>query len=273
MAAETIVIGGEERVLGCLSPVLLGKPFLKADAWADKKPTFTLEQLKANPVSRRKTFGRRFVKNQRSHGSCNGFSCTAAVAKTRYLRGQKWEDLSGAFCYAQMNGGRDQGSMLDDGMEVVQQVGVAPESYGGWDRIYQQHYGRDAYEAAKRFRAEEVLVLNSELELASAILLRYIPVVAVHVDGNFDRVGVDGVSRGGQGVGNHSIHLDGFSWSEQLGCLKFDNEGSWGPEWGDEGRIFLTWERHLKACRQYHQFFGVRGVVDDPQGENPPKAG
>lgn len=268
--AETIFIAGEERRMGCLSPVLQGKTFAKADLWADKKPTFTLEQLKARPVNRRPTFGRNRVKNQRSHGSCNGFSTAAASAKTRVLRGQKWVDLSGAFAYSQMNGNRDNGSTLDDGMEVAQTIGIAPESFGGWSQIWKSQYGAEAYEAAKRFRVEEALVLNSDLELASAILCDYIPVVAVHVGSGFDSVGVDGVSRGGAGVGNHSIHLDGFKWSDQLNCLIYDNEGSWGAEWGDQGRIFLTWERHFRSCRQYHTFWGVRGMIDDPQGDNPP---
>lgn len=267
---ETIVIAGEERRLGCLSPVLLGKPLLKAPLWADKKPTFTLEELKARPVNRRGVYGPKFVKNQRSRSSCNGFSNAAAVAKTRHLRGQEWVALSGAFAYSQMNGGRDDGSTLDDGMEVCQRIGIAPESFGGWDRIWKQDYGNDAYEAARRFKVEEALVINSDLELASAILCDYIPVVAVHVGSDFDSAGTDGVSRGGAGVGNHSIHLDGFKWSESLNCLIYDNEGSWGAGWGDQGRIFLTWERHLRSCRQYHQFFAVRGVMDDPRGNNPP---
>lgn len=268
---ETIVIAGEERRLGCLSPILLGKPTLKAPLWADKKPTFTLEELKARPVNRRAMFRQDWVKNQRSHGSCNGFSTAAAVTKTRVLHGQPRVDLSGAFAYSQMNGGRDNGSTLDDGMEVCQRIGIAPESFGGWDRIWQRDYGQDAYEAAKRFKVEEAFVIDSDLELASAILCDYIPVVAVHVGSGFDSVGTDGVSRGGAGVGNHSIHLDGYKWSDSLNCLIYDNEGSWGSGWGDDGRIFLTWERHFRSCRQYHQFWAVRGVAEDPKDdENPP---
>jgi hypothetical protein len=48
-----------------------------------------------------------------------------SLAKARYLAGQDWIELSGEFVYSKINDNRDQGALLDDGMEALKEFGAA----------------------------------------------------------------------------------------------------------------------------------------------------
>jgi len=39
------------------------------------------------------------------------------------------------------------------------------------------------------------------------------------------------------------------------GELCFDHANSWGLNYGDQGRAYLTWDKHLKQPNQYHYFY------------------
>lgn len=269
--ATNIEIDGQVRRLGCLSPVLLGgklrsnTPTMKTGG-----PVWTVGDIK--PIDRRKTFGSGWIKDQKQFGSCNGWATSTVQEKERFLNGQLHVELSGSSVYAMINGGQDNGSQLHDGQEEIINTGALPASVSSADQIYKNQYSAETWKNAARFRAQEAFVIEDELDLQTALMNGFMPVVAVHVDNGFNSVGVDGVSRGGQGPGNHSIHLDGLKWSDKLGCWCYDLVNSWGSSWNDQGRIFITWDKHLKVTRQYHEFYAVRGSVDDPQGINPPQA-
>lgn len=209
-----------------------------------------------------------WIKNQGQRSSCNGFACAKALERARVIQGMPHVALSGEGAYAQMNGGRDQGSALSSGMKVLLDSGVPPESMVPsqeylWNRISQQ-----AKDARSRFKAAECYAIESEMELASALAIGFVCVIAVHASGSYSQLDSDGVSGQSLGSGNHSVGAQDVRIRN--GELQFESFNSWGTRWGQNGHNWVTWRRHLSSTIRYHQFFAVRAAHDDPQGNNPP---
>lgn len=214
-------------------------------------------------------FDRTWVKNQRSHGSCNGFAGASALSKARVRRlGAKYRvDLSGAYAYSLMNGGSDNGSTLDDGMAVVSDNGVCPETMAGWDAIYPNRYNKAKCDAAAaKYKGFECYAVRTEIELFSALVAGFDCVVAVHADNGFMRLDNRGVAQGGNGPGNHAVHADGVWWD---GELIADGQNSWDVTYGNAGRMGLTWSQHFSHTTRYHPFYAIRSTLDSPDNPVP----
>lgn len=243
-------------------------------AFADSgKPMFSLDEIrqyaKENDARGRSKFGDDWIKNQQSHGSCNGFAGAAALTRNRVRRGLARVDLSGAYLYSLINGGRDQGSLLEDGMRAIQANGVASEKTVPWDAIYPNRQPREATTEAARFKALECYAVKTQEELFSGLLAGFDGVVAVHADNGFMKLDGNGVAGGGNGPGNHAVCVDGYTVLSD-GSLVADMPNSWGLQWGDKGRAYLSWPRHLANTVNYHTFYLIRSAIDDPNGVNPP---
>lgn len=242
--------------------------------YEDAGPMLTEQQImdaaKSGKHKGRDRFDKSFVKNQRSHGSCNGFAIAAAMGKARIRRGLKRVDLSGAYAYSLMNGGRDNGSTLDDGMVVCERGGIAEERFANWDQIYPSRYDKTAAdENAKQYKAFECYTVRSKLGLFSALACGFDVVIAVHADNGFNKLDSNGVAQGGNGPGNHSVSADGLSF--ESGMLAADMQNSWDLVYGINGRAWVTWEQHLSNTNRYHPFFATRSTLDS-SGNNPPVA-
>lgn len=211
-----------------------------------------------------------WIKDQKSHGSCNGFAGTEALERARHKRGLPRVVLSGASLYSLINGGEDEGSALEDGMKALMNIGLLTEAEAGWNDIYKDARGQSPTRA--RFRALECYQVNSEAELATGLVNEFTAVVAVDVTNNFYRLSRNGVAGGSSGPGNHSVCADDVLYDGALGGFKFDMPNSWNTTYGEQGRAYLTWKDNLRSCVNYHRFYLIRGAVDDSQGENPPPA-
>ena len=260
--------------LGCLVPETFPTMFAKTDA---SVPMLTGDQIRAELAKRtteprRTTFGPDWIGNQGRVGACNGFSCAKALERLRWLRGLRPRiKLSGFDAYSQMNGGRDQGSALGDGMKILGANGVSPEELNPSNAYYTNQIPAAAKAARSRFKGFECFAVDDELELATGLLLGFVGVVAVHAGGSFDRLDGNGISQGGNGPGNHSVGVDDVKLAPD-GTLLFDMFNSWTTNWGDRGRCYLTWNRQLRQTVTNHRFFLVGSTTDDPQGESPPAA-
>jgi hypothetical protein len=241
-------------------------------AYLSSGPMLPMDDIRARAASgayRGSTkFDRSWIKNQRNKSSCNGFAEAAALSRARVRRGLLRVDLSGAYAYSLINRGRDNGSMLEDGMRAAGERGIAPEALVPWDAIYPHLYPAAAHEEAKRYKAFECYAVRSEVELFSALASGFDCVVAVHADNGFMRLDGDGVAGGGRGPGNHAVAADGLY---MVGSeLVADGVNSWGTEYGADGRMGMTWARHFRTTTGNHVFYAVRSTTDDPQGTNPP---
>lgn len=220
----------------------------------------------------REIWGPDRIKDQDGRGACQGYASAYLEEKVRELDGQESVILSGDFSYSLVNGGRDRGSQLIDGFEAGMEIGYCPEDTPGlvrWE-YRKSRMPRAAFEAAPRFRGHEGFVCRTEQEFTSAIAYGWVGVVAVHVAGAYSQLDRYGVSRGGNGVGNHAVCVDDVIWDAQLGLFKFDSPNSWRTTWGDNGRCYYTFAKHFARTIQTHKFYVFPSATIDSQGKNPP---
>jgi len=160
---------------------------------------------------------------------------------------------------------------LSAGLRAATEIGYAPENTPGLRRweYRKNRMPREAFERASRFKGLEGYRVSTPLELASALVQNFYAVVAVHAQRGYGSMDRYGVSRGGNGVGNHAVCIDDVYYDRQLGDLKFDQPNSWATRWGDGGRIFLTWSGQLQTTVRHHAFYVFPSAILDPDGDHP----
>lgn len=237
------------------------------------------EAVKRKPYKKRDVLrGLNWSINQRRLGSCNCAAGTRALRTAMFLGGRNDIPLlSWEFMYAQLVDGRDNGSMLDDGMHELENTGVPILDTGRHpiNRDYRKRdYTAEEYAEAKLFRAENTYQLSvgmqGELELATALLSgQAAGVVAVDVGNNFGDLTRDGFVQDGGGPGNHAVCVDDVDIIS--GEIAFDMPNSWGEEWGDNGRGMLSYQRTFRRTMREHGFYVIFGTTNP--GEGAPRVG
>lgn len=200
----------------------------------------------------------RFIKSQGNRGSCNGYAGAKALEKSRVLLGMPHVELSGEGLYAQINDGRDQGSMLDDGMNAMMKNGVPPESMVPHEEYRQERISGEAWREASKYMATECYRLDNEMDLASAVASNFMCVVAVHAGRSFMRADGSGVLGIDHGDGNHSVGVDDLRIVD--GQLQYRMVNSWGIEFGVEGCGWTTFAGHYQRTIRVHAFYAIRGA-------------
>lgn len=217
-------------------------------------------------VAGRKRFpARQWIKNQGKRGACNAYAGCAALERARDFRNCKRVVLGPEYLYSNINGGRDQGSLLEDGRVSLTEVGCPPKEYVRYESYLKREQTPEGHANAGRFRILESYGIHSEEELATALALNYMAVIALHVTNAFMRLDGDGVAGGADGPGNHAlcahdVRIKGNDY-------QFELPGSWDLSYGDEGHCWTTWNRHYRKTVNYHQFYAIRTTTDDPQGD------
>lgn len=268
-----IEIDGNLFPLGCLVPDRRPETF---PAYADSQPMFTRDQ-KLDLLRDPKRMGATlwfpnsiYIKSQGGRGSCNGYAGAKALERARVKRGLRHIPLSGEGLYAQINGGRDGGSMLDDGMKAITERGVPPESLVPHQEYLWRNISEEARQAMPRFKAVECYRVDTSDELESGLCAGFVGVVAVHVTNAFMTLEADGSVFPTDGPGNHAVGVDDIRWTGKE--FEFWMFNSWGLRYGREGRGWLSWSRHFRSPSRHHAFYLIRSTTDDPQGVNPPIA-
>ena len=275
MSLPYFELDGEMIPLGLLAPDKRPEDF---QAYADSQPMYTKEQkleMLKDPrrLPSRKWFPNEiYIKSQGNRGSCNGYAGAKALERARVKRGLRHIPLSGEGLYAQINGGRDGGSMLNAGMKAMTERGIPPESLVPHQEYLWNRISEEARESMARFKAVECYRVDSGDELESGLCAGFIGVVAVHVTGAFNRLDGEGSVYPTYGPGNHSVGVDDLRWSDSKNEFEYDMFNSWGRRYGQDGRGWLSWARHLRTTNGIHAFFLIRSTTDDPQGPNPPIA-
>lgn len=212
---------------------------------------------------------KQFIRNQGRRGSCNGYAGAWALARARVAAGLPFVPLSGEYLYSLINGGRDSGSMLDDGMHALQEKGIARESLVKHESYLFNEMSAEARADAPNFKGFECYRADDESELASGLALGFVGVVAVHASRSYQQLDSRGVRLASSGPGNHAVGVQDVRISP-TGELEFDEFGSWGLNNGQDGCAWITWLRHLQPTQEYHAFYLIRAATD-PQDFNLPR--
>lgn len=213
-----------------------------------------------NRKPRREIFGDKWIMDQKSHGSCNGFAGAGALSRARYLRGiQDGLLLSGAYLYSLINGGRDNGSALEDGLRAIQKYGIAPASLVTWDMIYPSRQPRSAKAEAEKRKGLACYACQTKQGFRTAVAAGFPVIVAVHAGRNFQRLNAQGIAGVDTGRGNHAIHVDDVRIVG--GTEVYDSVNSWNLNYGTRGRAYLTWDSFAQTFGT-HTFYAIASTEE-----------
>lgn len=213
-----------------------------------------------NRVPKRKIFTDKWIMNQHTHGSCNGFAEAAVYSKCRKLRGIN-DDLlfSGAYAYSLMNGGQDNGSVLEHGMQKLKTDGICLATTVTWEMIYPRLQPAHAKAEAAKHKGLIVYPCETLQGLRTGLAQGFPAVVAVHAGGGFQKLDSRGIAGISNGRGNHSVHCDDLVMVD--GVEVFDHANSWGLGYGNRGRSYLT-QDHFSQTFSSHVFYLCASTVE-----------
>lgn len=255
-----IDIHGNERKLGCIPrepKIKVGSAFEdNFDVWDDK----TIAEVIATRKSRQeylKSIGFWDIfttkANQFNSNGCNGWLTANAYTLARVLGGNKeFVVFSGAYNYSLMNGGVDQGSVLEDGYRTASQHGFVPVEQCPWNMIYRAETRRFDVVAALN-RAADPYPARTLQGFKTGLARGAIGGAAIEVGNRLERPGANGIAGIDRGPGNHAVATIDI---QQLpdGRFKFPTYLDWGASHGHEGVIDLI-EDHYADTFGNHMFW------------------
>lgn len=203
----------------------------------------------------RKIFGPEWITDQKSTSACNGWAASNAYSRARYLGGlQDGKIFSGSYVYSWINGGRDSGSALEDGLVQQTQRGNVLRDRCPWNMIYRSQ--------TKQFDAEAVLnkavdayAVQTIQGLRTAGAAGFMLITAIQAGATWERLNTRGISGVDSGRGNHAVCADDMLLLPD-GTEVFDTIMDWGLKHGQQGKTYCTVE-HYKQTFGVHQFYAI----------------
>ncbi len=256
---------GIPRILG---RIMTDRPKMAIQPFADAPGVPTIDLASIPPYDR---FQANIpILDQGQIGSCTAHGCGTAMMKARDLAGYSYIPLGPTSLYAQIDGGRDQGSNPSDGITALQKNGICtladvPDTFIRWEAI-----SSAAKQTALRFRisADGVYTLSSFAEIVTADYLGWATILTINVGNNFnpDSSGLAGYA---PGMANHCVS-GGEKYEVVNGQPRYWFRNSWTMRWGINGRACFT-ARYIDQQPQM-EAFAVKWTLSDPLDPgNPPQ--
>lgn len=259
---KAIEVDGQLRVLGCLpSPEPADIPLFSA--------TFDLSAMEPRESSLR--WLEQPVLDQGNSSSCNGHACVVAAQRTWALSGQPPRRFSPWATYALINGGRDAGSSLEDGVKSMRDVGLFPNELIPQRLLWARDIPSTAYPIARRSRVHDVLWPRNFQEMLIGLSLGFCGVAGIPVGRNFSRLDRDGaVPKPDEIIGYHAIEIHGATYSKLTGRWLALFQNSWARNWNDGGFAKFSID---STTGPYFRAFLIRVLTDDPEEKktDPPR--
>lgn len=204
-----------------------------------------------------------YVHNQRDIGQCNCDATAAAVEGERAIQGLPEVRLSAADLYDRINGGRDQGSLLEDAMAEMLQRGIGTAATCGL--VWQRDYRGPAPAAERaRYKALEVSLLPTFDHVFSAAVSGRRLISGIMWANSYMQVDADGwLPPADRQAGGHAVM--GYkaagrklrSGRTQYGIY---HQNSWTTGYGVGGRMVLPEEAYRGPVGGW---WAVRSVCDE----------
>jgi hypothetical protein len=258
---------GEARILAALPPKPL---FGGMPRWADHQPVIPRDQWEERDYSH---FNAPIL-DQGNTGSCVGHGSATGQTRAMRMAGQSFIRLSACFIYGLINGGRDQGAVVSDAMDVLLRTGVCPESTVPEGMIYARQFPKSATVEAHDYRAGDCYHAATFDELASGIMMAWIPVYGIVVGDNFGDLDSEGACPATP-TGSRGGHcLTGFGLKRRgAGEWAMKTQNSWSQRWGDSGTVAVPQSMFTYAASVYGgqlDAFLIRATLDPPRDPNNP---
>lgn len=193
-----------------------------------------------------------WISDQLSTSACNGHAAANALSRARWLRGIKdGLVLSGSFVYSLINGGRDSGSNLEDGLMAIEKYGAPPASLVGPTMIFPRMQPKAAREEALKHRGLECYRAKTRRGWRTGLAAGFMGIAAVMAGRNFmsssNLVSLNTgtscavrLNRVDNGTANHAVCIADMRVVAGTEWYLIDN--SWNLHWGSLGRAWVTWD-------------------------------
>lgn len=238
--------------------------------------------LKDNRYKTLREKRRKRMINQARLGKCNASATVSGAHQATETSGQPVKVFSDCHLYMRINGGRDQGSGLIQGMRETETSGLAPRNLeDGSDKYRIPHnvYSKSQMPTRWLSVANRLAKSNLGFELqivpkswsdfvpaVKSAVARDLPIInAWDVAGGSMRLN-NGYINQGNGLGNHATLAHSGKWVGGRDGVHPDIQNSWGPSpdeifgpvsssgWGEGGFGLMTMEEFFQ-CRQTHVFW------------------
>jgi hypothetical protein len=196
------------------------------------------------------------VADQDGIGECNASATCTALESCRMLAGLPYVQLSAADLYRRINGGRDQGSMLEDGIQEAMQNGIATTAevpYLDW-----RHQHSNAAAVRPKYKVLEAVLCPSFDHCFSAVLHGFKLITGILWYSNYTPDADGWLPRGRGQSGGHAIF--GYKPTGRNGVFGIWHQNSWTPSWGVQGRMVIPETAYDRAIGGW---WAIRSVVNE----------
>lgn len=249
---------GETRMLGCLKP---DPNFSAIPDFASAYQLLPQSQWTENSLKPANAP----LRDQGQQGSCVGQGSTTAFQYAKTLAGHTEHVYSASFVYGQINGGKDGGAQVSQGMMELLQTGVCTEKTVPEGEIFKTQYPQEAYTEAARFKALQAYKVNSFEELCTALTLGFPCASGIAVGRNFVRGQLDNNGLAPLPdviVGGHCMCHMGLR--NLNGMWVVETQNSW-KGWG-MGQFCYLQQGHWNPGYGFpFDCFAIYSVIEDPQ--------
>lgn len=187
--------------------------------------------------------------DQGRQSSCVGWATAYALKSFQEKIEMDWSLntashlFSPAFLYNQINYGQDQGSYINEALDLAVNKGLSTLATMPYsDTDYRSQPSEAALAEAAGFKASRWYRINDTSQIKAALVNRKPVVVGIAVYPQFnDLQGSDSVYNTATGTngGGHAVTIVGYDDSRYGGAFKVIN--SWGQNWGDNGYFWMPY--------------------------------
>lgn len=204
-------------------------------------------------------------------GECNPEAATGAGESQRMKQGLPYVKLSAADLYSRINGGADNGSLLEDSLRemLTNGVGTAATSGDIWKRG--RWKGPAPADERAKYRLLEAYVCPTFAHCFSAVLCGFDLISGIWWYNNYTP-GADGwLPRPGGGRGGHAVHGYKPTYRTNGGNVEYGiwHVNSWGA-WGYQNKGYVVFPESVYQVGGIGGWWAVRSMVDEG-GVIPPE--
>lgn len=256
--------GGEERIIGGCHLPRTATPETLSQVFGDVGNAKLISRDQWQPVSLKRYCPE--VKDQNGIGACCAFDSVYNVEIARAIAGLPYVELSPGDLYRVVSGGSDSGSLPEDNLKRMMNVGVLTAATCP---VLEWRRDKGTNEERARFKILEAYWCPTFDHAASALLQGFTINANVWWYGN-DPIDSEGWMRssGTGGRGGHSIC--GMGLVSRNGQWGVEIINSWNRRFGREGFAVLPEGRCSEGTKVF-QWWATRGVVQESGDFPQPK--